>query len=122
MFILSHIGLVVEDINRSMNFYANVLNFSVGEYKADQEIKLLMLHNDTTTIELIERRSDPFAPRQTGLWDHLTFQVDDMYQVLKRLQEHNVELIDKEPRMSLFGKNVLFFYGPDGERIEFIEK
>lgn len=118
---LNHIGLVVKDINVSANFYADVLNFSIGEKYANQDLKLLLLSNGITTIELIERKADPLAPRQTGFWDHITFQVDDIDASLEQLKAQNVELIDQEPRMALFGKRVLFFFGPDGERIEFVE-
>lgn len=119
---LNHIGLVVKDIDRSMNFYTNILGFSIGDYKADENLKLLLLHNKTITIELIERSSDPMTPRKAGYWDHLTFQVKDIYWALEMLKAQKVELIDIEPRESLLGRKVLFFLGPDGERIEFIEK
>lgn len=119
---LNHIGLMVKDIDRSMNFYTNILGFSIGDYKADENLKILLLHNKTITIELIERSSDPITPRKAGFWDHLTFQVGDINLALEMLKAQKVELIDIEPRESLLGRKVLFFLGPDGERIEFIEK
>ena len=121
MLSLSHIGLAVTDLSRSAKFYSDILGFSIGNTYSVQDLKILLLYNETTTIELLERQNDPLAPRQTGFWDHVTFQVMDIDSMHHKLKSHNVSLIDQEPRMSVFGKRILFFAGPDGERIELKE-
>ncbi len=93
-----------------------------GKQYSGKNLNILLLHNDTTVIELLEKQNDALAQRSSGVWDHICFQVDDIEAMYHKLKAQQVELIDQEPRTSLLGKRVLFFAGPDGERIELIEK
>lgn len=122
MQVLNHIGLAVTDIYRSTEFYCDCLDFVIGEQFSGKDLKILLLHNGATVLELLQKQNDPLAPRCSGVWDHITFQVDDIDAMYRKLQTKNVGLLDKEPRLSVFGKRILFFAGPDGERIELLEK
>ena len=118
--VLNHIGLAVTDTQRSAHFYCSHFHFTMGKRYQTPEMKILLLHQGSTVIELLER-GDGSPVQHTGLWDHIAFSVDDLDAVYKRLLDHKVELIDQQPRMSVFGKRILFLTGPDGERIELIE-
>ncbi len=122
MLVLDHICLAVTELKRSARFYCDCFDFVAGEQYSGLDFKILLLHNGTTVIELLEKQNDALTPRSSGVWDHICFQVYDIEAMYHKLKAEHVELIDQEPRMSLFGKQILFLAGPDGERIELKEK
>lgn len=119
---LDHINLAVTELKRSARFYCQCFDFVEGEQYSGLDFKILLLHNGMTVIELLEKQNDQLAPRRSGVWDHICFQVDDIEAMYHKLRAQHVALIDQEPRMSLLGKRIFFLAGPDGERIELKEK
>lgn len=118
---LNHIGLTVTNIERSAQFYCSHFHFTRGGQYQLPGMKILLLHQGPMVIELMEKDDGLPPGNRTGGWDHIAFKVDDIDAACRELMAGNVQLIDEQPRMSVFGKRILFLAGPDGERIELIE-
>lgn len=139
---MSHTGLCVADIDRSLRFYTEGLGFEVAEgYDVDDTIADLaevprgsrarsqMIVKDGTKIELLYWAS-PGAhgtPSQTrnqlGL-THLSFEVEDMPSVEQRLVSLGATVLEQTRTKLDQGDSVLelvFLADPDGTRIELME-
>lgn len=123
---LAHIGVHTDDLDKSIEFYKDVLGFTV-DYIAevnDGAVKLAFLTKGGCIIELIyNSNEDIAASRQAGIIDHVALGVNDISKLVTRLEAQGVSYETKEP-LSMDLKNGarnIFFYGPSGERLEFFE-
>lgn len=117
---LEHIGLAVQDMDRSVQFYTQVLDCKVTGSHRDERINLVFLQSGTGTIELVQYLTVEYEPRNAGPVDHLAFKVENMEEEFRRLQSLGVKLLWDTPKKVLDNKKAIFFFGPDGERLEFI--
>ena len=114
---LAHIGIYVNDMSNSIGFY-NKLGFTLDR-EENPGIKLAFLSAGTCLIELIEKPHE----RTAGIVDHIAIEVKDIESAVKDANEKGIKIDASAIRgVDLMGgvKNV-FFYGPDGERLEFFE-
>lgn len=118
---VAHIGVVVKDTDKSLEFYTRVLGCTVEESYQDERIRLTFIKAGPQTIELIQYQEDAVKARGAGIVDHIAFAVTDMEAEVARLRQHNVTLLFDQPKVTN-GKKILFFAGPDGERLEFVQK
>jgi lactoylglutathione lyase len=120
---LEHIGLRVKDLDVSSRFYVDVLGMRVaGKGILDDGLELVFLSYPDSTdiqIELIGNGQD--AVPALGKVDHFAFTVSDIEAEIARLRTLGVSLIDETPQTILGGIKIAFFYGPDGERLEFFQ-
>ena len=123
---LAHIGVFTDDLDKSIEFYTNVLDFTL-DYTAevgDGAVGLAFVTNGNCIIELIHNKNmDVAASRQAGIIDHIALGVKDISPLVKRLEAKGVTYETKEP-MGVNLKNGarnIFFSGPSGERLEFFE-
>ncbi len=125
---IKHVGVFVRDLERSINFYQNVLGLKLEErMQVDEQLELAFLSfsgdkKDTysqTTLELVHGRD---VEAKEGRVNHLAFSVQNIDEMLVKLKQHEVELIDETAREVGDGKmRVAFFRGPDGEKLELVE-
>jgi len=118
---VAHIGLVVSDLDRSKDFYCNILGCKLQSSHTSERFKIAFLLAGKQLIELIQYSMPDKAKRSAGVVDHIAFKVDDMDKALARLQSAGVTILEM-PKAVLGDKRVMFFQGPDGERLEFIEE
>ena len=119
---LAHIGIVVKDIERSKNFYVNFCGCEPGRLVEDERYKLQYLDVDGQTIILLQLLTgDPESPRECGVHDHIAFQVEDIDAAVERLRFAGVKLQMDGPRLEIIGAKIFYFYGPDGERLEYVQ-
>lgn len=138
---LSHVGLCVSDLTRSITFYRDLLGFRPvsqlqigGEITArllmlpDVELQAMYLERDGVRLELLHYAVPGVLPaagrrrlNQVGL-THLSFRVDDLPRVLDRLRTAGVE-IHEESRIDVpdFGAAAVFVTDPDGTLIELVQ-
>ncbi|SDE22656.1 VOC family protein [Sporomusa acidovorans] len=121
MLSVAHIGIVVKDTDKSLDFYTRVLGCTVEETYQDERIRLTFIKAGQQTIELIQYQEDAVKTRGAGNVDHIAFAVTDMEAEVARLRQHKVTLLLDQPKVTN-GKKILFFAGPDGERLEFVQK
>ncbi|ATW25132.1 VOC family protein [Candidatus Formimonas warabiya] len=119
---IAHVGLTVQDCERSASFYEKVLGCQILDQFQDARIKVVFLKSGQGTLELIQHLTGQPEWRAAGVVDHIAFQVDDVEKETIRLKELGVSLLSDTPREVLDGKKVIFFSGPDGERLELIQE
>ncbi|SMD12611.1 VOC family protein [Sporomusa malonica] len=118
---VAHIGVVVTNADKSLNFYTRVLGCQVEDTYQDERIRLVFIKSGQQTIELIQYKEDPAGARGAGRVDHIAFAVTDLEVELDKLRQHNVTLLFDQPKV-VGNKKIMFFAGPDGERLEFVQK
>ena len=138
---LSHIGICVSDISKSIDFYCNVFGFkqlSNVDVKGAEAEKIMQipgvnltaayLERDGTRIELLYYRepgcsqSDrPKALNETGL-THLSFRVTDLEMVASDVEKYGGSYLG-ETRVDVDNFNVksAFVADPDGLKIELLQ-
>lgn len=118
-----HVGLNTTDIERSRDFYRRAFDFEIlGEsHERDREYVFLGIAGQLV-LTLWQQAKESFAPASAGL-HHLSFQVDsidEVRQAEERLTELSVEFAYEGvvPHGEGAGSGGLFFYDPDGIRLE----
>lgn len=114
---LDHIGIVVEDLAKSIPFYTGSYGLEVTcrEIIEERGIELVFLGLGNTDLELIAPlRPDStvskfLAERGPGL-HHLCYKVADIRAEMKRLTGLGFELVDPTPRPGARGSEIAFFH------------
>lgn len=114
---LDHIGIAVKNIDESLKFYSNALGLKIEgiEIVKDQKVKTAFLVLGETHIELLEATEDesPIAKfigkRGEGI-HHIAIKVENLESHLARLDDNEVKLIDKEPKIGANNKKIAFIH------------
>ena len=137
---IRHVGIVVQDIQKSINFWRDHFDFSIyldqieeGEFiehlLSIPNVKVRtvkMKGQDNSLIELLyffeKQDIDQWRGNltSTGL-THLALNINNLNEKIKKLLSHGFELIN-QPRKSENGSVlVAFIKGPEGILIELVE-
>jgi LAO/AO transport system kinase len=114
---LDHVGIAVADIEQALVFYRDALGLEIGEAEdvPSQHVRAHFVAAGGAALELLEATSpeSPIAKyvarRGPGL-HHITLHVDDVAEVLARLDARGVKLIDRQPRPGAHGSLVAFVH------------
>lgn len=138
---VSHIGICVSDLERSLAFYRDGLGFAVeSELRVEGEpsdtllrlrgvrLRAVYLVRDGLRIELLHYASPgsagdgaPRAMNQLGL-THLSLRVEDLDAALARLTAHGARALrDTRIDNPLLRAKAVFATDPDGTLIELVE-
>ena len=120
----SHLSFTVTDLERSTEWYREVLGFQLNsEVKADGFRRNRLHHPDAgITLTLTQHDAgsgDPFDPRRTGM-DHLAFAVPSMDDILgfkERFEQRGIEHSDIRATVGGAG-GVIAFRDPDNIQLE----
>ncbi len=129
---IDHIGIMTNDLQQSVEFYTDVLGFSVSAKIEMDDIGLsaIFVEKNSSKIELMKYK-DEIPKRSEGIEiklggssipinDHITFSVDDIGATVTELKKKGVEfaleLIQLEGGMKLAS-----FKDPNGVLIELVE-
>lgn len=120
---IEHVGVRVINLEQSIAFYTKVLgmehrNTLVPGNGAVRLGFLAFAGHEDTEVELIENAQQ--FPAE-GKVHHLAFTVDDVEAEFARIKELNVPLRDTGITTLPDGSRYFFFYGPDGELLEFFQ-
>ena len=133
-----HTAIVVTDMDRSIEFYTNVLGFSIKirklvsiEELGNMEIALMTLDGGGVELMSVEKRKigsskneSEFDKYHPGAIVHLSVVVDDIEACVENAAKYgapiSVEDINLEPEW-IDGHSLkwIHFPGPDGEYLEF---
>ncbi|HEX3012067.1 MAG TPA: VOC family protein [Syntrophomonadaceae bacterium] len=122
MYKLAHTGIVVGDCERSAQFYKQVLGCEYIEDFENDSTRIIFLRLENGILELIQHKDVAAEYRQAGPIDHLALAVKNIDTEVLRLKKLGIPCLFEEPKEVLKGKRIMFFSGPDGERLEFIEE
>ena len=136
------IGVVVEDLNKSLDFYLNVIGMvKTGEFGVDADkakelglsngdrfdVKVLKLENSENAPEwklmsFGKKATHPkqsYVPDDTGI-QYITIFVKSMKPVLERIKNHGIKTLGKTPTMLDAERQFVLLQDPDGNFIELI--
>ena len=110
----------MRDLARSVAFYRDVFGLvEDGRLTLGSE-RIAFLRAGSGWVELI---ADGGAARSTGVVDHLALRVESVAAAVAGLRASGVTLLDETPLdVAELHARILFCAGPDGERIELIER
>ncbi|MFT4518391.1 MAG: glyoxylase I family protein [Halioglobus sp.] len=138
---LSHIGICVSDLERSVDFYQHVLGFEelsrllvAGPEAAkllaieNVELQAVYLERDGTRIELLHypaagHQGDavPVPMNRLG-FTHLSLRIDDLDSIKQAIEQAGgTTLADTLVEKEEWGTKALFVTDPDGLRIELLQ-
>lgn len=124
---ISHIAIVVPDLDEAMDFWVDVLGLPLQhvEYVADQGVDVAFLPSGDSEIELLEPIDQSsgvarFMQKRGPGMHHICFEVADIESMLARLKEAGVPLINEEPTIGTGGKKIAFVHpkGTGGVLVE----
>ncbi len=117
---LHHAGLYVASLSRSIAFYQDVFGLELAERFSFRDEELAFLRVGANHLELIQS-VHPAKP--AGVIDHVAFEVDHLEDLLERLRERGITLLDPAPvEVPELTARIVFCLGPDAERIELLER
>ena len=117
-----HVGLNVNDLARSKEFYTGVFGFEVrGESTGEQKFAMLAQHGKLV-LTLWQQSATVFSPQTAGL-HHLSFQVKsaaELKDIETKLRDRGAKLIYDGIVLHSEGAKSggIFFEDPDGIRLE----
>ena len=107
---IDHVGVAVKDINATLKFFEEVFGAPPAEIASlpDQGVRATLIQVGQTRLELLEPLSDDspvgrFVERRGEGLHHLALNVPGLAATLIKLEEHGVDLVDREPREGLSG-------------------
>lgn len=114
-----HVGIPVKDLEGSIDFYKSILECEFKERFEFDGLTLVFLEGGGTIIELISKPEYTENRPNPSPIDHIAFNVDDIDVMHKRVVDAGYEvLVAPKP---LGGSRIMFFLGPNNEKIEFCE-
>jgi catechol 2,3-dioxygenase-like lactoylglutathione lyase family enzyme len=138
---LTHLGICVSDLERSVRFYEQALGFHVvGTFSAADAATATLLELERVQVEMVYLERDGWriellhypSPGHQGSGErrpmnllgltHLSFAVDDLEGVTARVEELGGRVLTDTRATFKTGNSGLFLLDPDGLRIELIDR
>jgi catechol 2,3-dioxygenase-like lactoylglutathione lyase family enzyme len=136
------IGVVVEDLDKTLEFYQNVVGMvKVSEFAVDSEkakkmglsdgerfdVTVLKLENNETATELklmsfnkkTSSKNRNYIPDENGI-RYITIFIKSMTPLLERIKKHSVKTLGETPTMLDAERQFVLIQDPDGNFVEFI--
>lgn len=118
----AHLGLLVNNCEKSRDFYCQYLQCTQEGSWQNQDFKAIELRCGSLVIELLQSLSAQSPKRSDGIYDHLAFQTENIAALIQTLKNLGAVFETTTPRELANGRKIIFFRGPDGERIELIQE
>jgi catechol 2,3-dioxygenase-like lactoylglutathione lyase family enzyme len=130
---IDHIGILANDLQKSVEFYTDVLGFSISTKMEMDDVgfSVVFVEKDGSRIELMGYKGKSVPKRSKGVEiavggssipinDHITFAVDDIEDTVTELKEKGV-VFELEPIQLEGGMKITSFKDPNGMLIELVE-
>ena len=118
-----HGAFRVKNLERAIKFYTDKLGFTLLFLSGSEqyEEKGAFLEYNGARLELIETIGSSYQPvmPRRPYCPHLCFETDDMDEVIRRLQENDIEILDG-PNEIPGSEKWLYFMDPDMNVLEYI--
>ena len=125
-----HVGLAVKDTRETAAILSRLFGFEVGETRAEPEagFKSTLISKDNVALELIEPVGSQgmiqkFIEKRGGGLHHISIQVTDLADEMKRLKSLGVEFVGEEAA-EVSDSRVVFIHprSANGLLIELIQR
>ena len=120
-----HSMIRVSDIEKSLNFYQDLLEMKLTREKQLDDCTLYFLtdKNGMVEIELTHNNENPINGYEIGSgFGHFAFKVDSMDEFTQKLESLGYNYFREPYKLSSKGSTIAFIKDPDGYEIELIEK
>ncbi|KAL8152546.1 hypothetical protein V2J09_010306 [Rumex salicifolius] len=118
---LNHISIVCRSLQKSLNFYQNVLGFIPIRRPGSFDFEGAWLFNFSFGIHLLQSDDPENMPPISKINpkdNHISFQCESMGNVEDMLKNMNVEYVKSRVEEGGIGVDQIFFHDPDGMMIE----
>ncbi|KHJ39579.1 methylmalonyl-CoA epimerase [Pedobacter glucosidilyticus] len=114
---LDHVGIAVKSLKDAIPVFEAIMNTKVykEEDVVEQQVKTVFLQAGESKVELLAALNDEstiakFLNKRGEGIHHLAFEVDDIFEEIKRFQALGYELINTEPRKGADDKWIAFLH------------
>ena len=114
---IEHIGIAVNDLNKSNELFKRL--FGKSHYKTEkvdgEAVETSFFQVGDTKIELLQATNDHSAiakylsKKSEGI-HHIAFDVEDIYQEVSRLKSEGFEILNETPKQGADNKLVVFLH------------
>jgi methylmalonyl-CoA/ethylmalonyl-CoA epimerase len=128
---IDHIGIAVDNLDETVQFYAEMLGMKVGkiETNAEQKMKVAFLPVGDTKLELLESK-DPEGPiakfikRKGEGIQHIAFRTENIEKAIIDLKEKGMRFVDEKPRIGAGNTKIVFLHPKDtyGVLVELVQQ
>ncbi|KAK9268891.1 hypothetical protein L1049_000656 [Liquidambar formosana] len=118
---LNHISIVCRSLEKSLDFYQNVLGFFLTRRPCSFDFDGAWLFNYGIGIHLLQSEDPQSMPEISQInpkGNHISFQCESMATVEKKLKEMKIEYVQSKVEEGGIYVDQLFFHDPDGTVIE----
>ncbi|GMI74381.1 hypothetical protein HRI_001107400 [Hibiscus trionum] len=116
---LNHVSFVCKSVSTSVRFYQQVLGFVLIKRPSSFSFEGAWLFNYGIGIHLLESESVPAKKEKINPKDnHISFQCTDMKQVMRKLEEMEIQYVTAVVEEGGVQVDQLFFHDPDGYMLE----
>ncbi len=128
---IDHIGIAVKSIKETSELLSNILGLKVAseEIVEEQKVKVAFLPLGDSELELLESTSPEgpiarFIEKKGEGIQHIAFRVNNIEEVLEKLEKEGVRLIDEKPRYGAGGAKIAFLHpkSTNGILVELCER
>jgi len=114
---IDHIGIAVKSVEQVKSLYNDIFDVKphFEEIVEDQKVKAIGIRVGESNLEFLEPTSadSPIAKflhkRGEGL-HHISIQVANIYDTLRKMKSSGIRLIDETPRIGAEGKLIAFIH------------
>lgn len=114
---IEHIGIAVKDLNHSNELFSKLFGkeFYKVEKVESENVSTSFFMLGETKIELLQATSEnsaiaKFIEKKGEGIHHIAYDVTDIHEEMKRLQNEGFELINKEPKAGADNKLICFLH------------
>ena len=128
---IEHVGIAVKDLNSISEIFGDLLGLDLRrrEKVTDQQVITDIYHAGKDKLEFLKATSSyspiaKFLEKRAEGMHHIALMVDNLQSALDYLNEHDVQLIDKSPRIGVEDLNIAFIHpkSTGGVLVELCEK
>jgi methylmalonyl-CoA/ethylmalonyl-CoA epimerase len=110
---IGHLGIVVKDIEKSLNALSQIINFEDPPIKEfpEKKMKCALVEVNGVALEFLQDKSEDgflgrFATEKGDGIHHFCLLSDNIEEDVEELKRRGVEMMDQKPRVGLRGKKI----------------
>lgn len=121
---MEHVAIIVEDMEKSIDFYTTFFGYQLRTRGNNKTREMVFLYHENqleVEIELIRDLVPTINYSMAGKVNHLAFTVENMEDAIEVFSNKGITFHSDLPKNSIEGRKTIFFDGPSGELLQFVE-